>query len=256
MKLAELQHQFASALHYQAKGEECQIVSDHFSADERMQIYRNNFVMSLSEVLEATYPMVKALLGEECFAQIARHHVLNYPLTSGDVTHYGEHFDQSLNTFPTVIQAAPYIGDVALFEWGLDLTQQRFSRQPLGSHTLDQLATLPVEQHGQIRFQLYPDVVLFTSAYATFALYQAIFHNPDELAKLDIQHPQQGVCACNQAGESWNLAVEEEVYQLLTSIAKGLTLQEIDPVYLTALNQLIELNLIAGFSLSQQSNPS
>jgi len=254
MKLAELQHQFASALHYHAKGEECHIVSDHFSADERMQIYRNNFVVSLSEVLEATYPMLKALLGDECFAPIARHHVLNHPLTSGDVTHYGEHFDQSLNAFPAVIQAAPYIEDVARFEWALDLTQQRYSRRPLGSHTLDQLATLPVEQHGQIRFQLYPDVVLFASGYATYALHQAINENPSALSHLDIQQPQQGVCACNHAGETWCLALEEEVYQLLSNIGKGLTLQEIAPSYLTALNQLIELNLIAGFSL-EQSQP-
>ncbi|MGU3843968.1 HvfC/BufC family peptide modification chaperone, partial [Vibrio diabolicus] len=51
MKLATLQSQFAKALHYQALGEECDIVSDKFTADERIQIYRNNFIISLSEVL-------------------------------------------------------------------------------------------------------------------------------------------------------------------------------------------------------------
>ncbi|MDG3399591.1 DNA-binding domain-containing protein, partial [Vibrio parahaemolyticus] len=72
MKLATLQNQFAKALHYQALGDDCDIASDQFTADERMQIYRNNFIISLSEVLSATYPMVEALLGETCFAQIAR----------------------------------------------------------------------------------------------------------------------------------------------------------------------------------------
>ena len=57
MNLATLQSQFAKALHYQALGEDCDIASDEFTADERMQIYRNNFIVSLSEVLSATYPI-------------------------------------------------------------------------------------------------------------------------------------------------------------------------------------------------------
>ncbi|MDG2898591.1 putative DNA-binding domain-containing protein, partial [Vibrio parahaemolyticus] len=51
MNLATLQSQFAKALHYQALGEDCDIASDEFTADERIQIYRNNFIVSLSEVL-------------------------------------------------------------------------------------------------------------------------------------------------------------------------------------------------------------
>ncbi|MDW2110773.1 putative DNA-binding domain-containing protein, partial [Vibrio sp. 2089] len=54
MKLATLQNQFAKALHYQALGDDCNIASGQFTADERMQIYRNNFIISLSEVLSAT----------------------------------------------------------------------------------------------------------------------------------------------------------------------------------------------------------
>lgn len=63
MKLATLQDQFAKALHYQALGDDCDIASGQFTADERMQIYRNNFIISLGEVLSATYPMVEELLG-------------------------------------------------------------------------------------------------------------------------------------------------------------------------------------------------
>ena len=83
MRLHDLQQQFSHALHYQARGEDCDISATLFEPDELIQIYRNNFVFGLSEVLEATYPMLKALLGDECFEQIARQHVLTNPLLAG-----------------------------------------------------------------------------------------------------------------------------------------------------------------------------
>lgn len=252
MNLADLQRQFAHALHYQANGEECSIVSDAFSADTRMQIYRNNFVISLSEVLQATYPMVHALVGEECFAPIARHHVLNQPLTRGDVTHYGEHFDQSLQQFDAVMQAAPYIAEVARFEWTLDVSQQLFSRNNSVQYGLADLAQIPTEQHANIRFHLHPDVVLLTSPFTVYALQQAINHHDDQLSSLDVHQAQQGVCACNESGEVWSLALDQNSYQLLDSIYRQLTLGGIEPQYLSALNKIIELNLLAGFSLPPQ----
>lgn len=124
MNLATLQSQFAKALHYQALGEDCDIASDEFTADERMQIYRNNFIVSLSEVLSATYPMVEALLGEECFEQMARQHVLTYPLEEGNVAHYGEGFQDTIMQFSQVIAQAPYSPEVARFEWHIDLARQ------------------------------------------------------------------------------------------------------------------------------------
>ena len=102
--LADVQSEFANALRYQNNGEHCDIVSDHFTDEQRIQIYRNNFVISLSEVLAATYPLTEMLVGEECFQQMARQHVLSYPSTSGDVSGYGEHFEQTIQTFPAVIE--------------------------------------------------------------------------------------------------------------------------------------------------------
>ncbi len=256
MKLAELQQQFANALHYQALGEDCQIISDIFDADERMQIYRNNFVISLSEVLQATYPMVEALLGEECFAQVARQHVLNQPLTCGDVTHYGQGFDLSLQSFNAVMEAAPYIAEVAKFEWACDVSQQCFSvdrnqHRQGADYSLEELAQLPAEQHGFVQFRLHADVVLFASQYAVYALQQTIIQQPQNLADLDIQQPQQGICACDSNGSVWCLALEDSLYQLLIKLHQGEMLADIDPQLLTSLNQAIELELIAGFSLSQ-----
>ena len=66
--LAELQEQFVRTLHYQANGESCDISAHAVGAEQQVQIYRNNFILGLSDALSATYPIVLELVGEECFA--------------------------------------------------------------------------------------------------------------------------------------------------------------------------------------------
>lgn len=247
--LSQLQQNFNRALHYQASGEECNIVSDHFSADERMQIYRNNFIVSLSEVLEATYPMVLALVGEECFTQLARQHVLNHPLLAGNVTHYGEHFSDTIALFPAVMEAAPYCIEVAKFEWAIDESGQRRDSQPLNQawHPLAKLADIDPSLHEQLTFHLASGVITFESDVAVFSLKIAIESNQFDELKLELS--EQGVIASLASGEQWTQSLNPEVFALLKHIQSGKVLAEIPPELLAQLNYLIENQLIAGFTL-------
>lgn len=250
LSLAQLQATFAQALHYQASGEDCNIASDCFTADERMQIYRNNFIISLSEVLEATYPMLNALLGEECFGQVARQHVLDYPLECGDVSHYGEHFDRTLQRFPAVINAAPYCLEVTRYEWHIDLAQQ-LSNQTANNPNLlplDQLAQLSEQQHQLIQLHLNTGVLAFQSRYALFSLQHAI--EKDDFNNLTLESAEQGVIASSSEGGVWTLALEFETYELINYLQSGCMLREIPPSILAQLNLLTQHDLIAGFSLA------
>ncbi|WP_036828640.1 DNA-binding domain-containing protein, partial [Photobacterium sanctipauli] len=146
--LQQLQQDFAKALHYQPSPASSQINDGHFPAEQLIQIYRNNFIMSLSEVLEATYPCTLAVVGEECFAQLARQHVLSVPLTEGDVSHYGEGFAASIEGQPELCQAVPYLADLARLEWCVDRVSHQaavapqFPLEKLALVTEDNLPTL------------------------------------------------------------------------------------------------------------------
>ncbi|MDE1309809.1 DNA-binding domain-containing protein [Vibrio aestuarianus] len=253
--LADVQTQFAQALHYQASADDCHIVSDHFSAEQRIQVYRNNFIISLSEVLQTTYPMLEALVGEECFAGLARQHVLTHPLQEGSVTHYGQGFDQTVNQFPTVVEAAPYASEVARFEWANDLVQQRYANAPARAcQPLTQLATIEEEKHSQIILHLKADVIAFDSPYALFALQKAI--QTEQFAELDIHRQQRGVIACNEDGSPWCQALEQGAYQLLLLVQQNQPLGLIEAPLLAHLNTLLALNLIAGFTLTDTKDDS
>ena len=248
--LADVQLEFANALRYQNNGEHCDIVSDHFTDEQRIQIYRNNFVISLSEVLAATYPLTEMLVGEECFQQMARQHVLSYPSTSGDVSGYGEHFEQTIQAFPAVIDAAPYLGEVALYEWQKDSLVRFTSQVHVDQRPLSYLADVSKEQQGAIVFHLKDSITLIHSSYTIIALEQAIYQQ--QLDGLDINQAEFGVLIRAENSQVESQGLSEESHQLLTELQSGQTLSAIDPLLLQHLNTVMALNVISGFSINAE----
>ncbi|HHF0534892.1 MULTISPECIES: DNA-binding domain-containing protein [Vibrio] len=249
MNLATLQNQFAKALHYQALGEDCDIASDKFTADERMQIYRNNFIVSLSEVLSATYPMVEALLGEECFEQISRQHVLSYPLEEGNVVHYGEGFQDTIMQFSQVIAQAPYSPEVARFEWHIDLARQAQYEQSNAAELkpLALLGEVSEEQQPTLILHLKKGCRSFDSNYAVFDLFSAI--QTGQFEQLNINQLQQGVISIQANGEALCHALDADVFQLLQCLEQKQSLSEIPEVLLAHLNRIMALDIVDGFTL-------
>ena len=248
--LANVQSEFANALRYQNNGEHCDIVSDHFTDEQRIQIYRNNFVISLSEVLAATYPLTEMLVGEECFQQMARQHVLSYPSTSGDVSGYGEHFEQTIQAFPAVIEAAPYLCEVALYEWQKDSLMRCVSESKVDQNPLAGLADVPPEQQGALVFHLKDSITLINSNYTIIALEQAIYQQ--QLDGLDINQPELGVLIRTENSQVESYRLTEECHQLLTELQSGQALAQINPSLLQHLNTVMALDVISGFSLNDE----
>ena len=253
--LAEVQQEFTRALKYESDGERCDIVSDHFSDTQRIQIYRNNFIISLSEVMSATYPMVEALVGEECFTQLARQYVLSTPLHSADVSEYGEGFSETIQLFPSVVEAAPYLSEVARFEWCCDQTF-RSAQCELTLKTIQPLAELvhvSPEQHHSLLLHLKDGVSLFDSPYALYSLQQAILD--DNIEQLNIQQSETGVITLANTQHTNDEQIvchslTNEAYQLVIAINDGNSLSEIEPHLLPHLDSIISLGIVAGFSVS------
>ena len=251
ISLSQLQDQFALALQYQATTEECGIVSDHFAAEARIQIYRNNFIISLSDVLAASYPMVQALVGEECFTQLARHHVLSKPLLNGDVIAYGEGFDTSIACFPAVLESAPYLPEVARYEWIIDISQQQASvtSTPPQLRPIQQLGDLDESEHHKLVFHCQPGLQIFESTIAVFSLQRAISHQQFENLTLD--KAESGVLVSYPNGDTDSCPLESNCIHLIAQLQSNQPLAAINPDLLGSLNTLFEHKLVAGFTLSQ-----
>ena len=129
------------------------------------------------------------MVGEECFSQLARQHVLSRPLEQGDVSHYGGGFAGTINSQPTVNEAVPYLADLARLEWYIDrATHAPTIDRPFPFSKLQQLteANLP-----QLQLEVPEPTFCLDSDYPVASLWQMITDN--QIAEIDLGQAESAV---------------------------------------------------------------
>ena len=63
---------------------------------KRFNIYRNNVIVSLMEAMEAAYPSLKVIMGEENFARVSRNYVVRHPPSTPVMMEFGSEFPREL----------------------------------------------------------------------------------------------------------------------------------------------------------------
>ena len=79
----------------------------------RFAVYRNNVVFSLISALRTRFPVVERIVGEECFAAMARDFIVAHPPRSPVLMFYGDDFADFIAACLTEL---PYLPDVARLE--------------------------------------------------------------------------------------------------------------------------------------------
>lgn len=188
----------------------------------RLQVYRNNVFVSLTQALADVYPVLVRLVGEDYFQQVARRFIRTHPSRSGNLQDFGRELAGFLGALPQA-RALPYLADVAALEWAW---HEAF--HAAGAPALDaaRLATLPEETLGGLRFRLHPAARLLASRYPVLAIWEA---------------NQEGAPAAGEvsldAGSDWLLVTRRGLarsierlspgeYALLAALAAGAPLAE------------------------------
>ncbi|WP_181314755.1 DNA-binding domain-containing protein [Photobacterium phosphoreum] len=245
-----LQHQFSAALHYQPHELTTTVVNDHFSAQQRLQLYCNNFIIGLTEVLVSVYPTVNAMIGSDCFEQIARQHILNHPLRQGDVTLYGDHFSDTIAAQPTLISRLPYLVDLARLEWQRDIVSRLACHD--GSLPLAKLHQLEHPTHSlcphQCYFHIPTATQTFSSQYAVVSLWEVVNQTDGDqqqqlLVALNINHPQSALIQ-HFKWLIWQQIVTPELIQLLDHCQQQRPIATLTTAQLTLLPQLLHHHLM------------
>ncbi len=156
-------------------------------AARRLRIYRNNRYANLTEALRRRYPVVSRLVGAPCFEAVARAYLAAYPSRSGDLQSYGGELDALLRELPAV-QALAYLPDVARLEWAWHEVYHECAHSPWDR---DELARVPVDRYGGLRFQLQPASRLLASAYPLLRIWQV--NQPDYSGNERIDLAEGGV---------------------------------------------------------------
>ncbi|WP_108649560.1 HvfC/BufC family peptide modification chaperone [Dongshaea marina] len=174
MQLEQLQLEFAASLLDHASHISSRLGYPESRQQELLEVYRGNFIISLTEVLQASYPATQTMVGDEFFEAAARQFILQTPLEEGSVTHFGEGFGQFIATLPG-LRDMPWLPELARLEWQLDAMS--LAELPIGDFPIQQLAQVKPQDYPKLKFHLSPACQLFSSTYGVASVWK--------MAKLD-----------------------------------------------------------------------
>lgn len=149
------------------------ILENGIPAPERLQIYRNNTFILLTDALSETFPVIRKLVGCDFFEAMAKVFIGENPPLSPSLIGYGDTFADFIDGFEPA-GGLPYLGDVARLEWAWSEAYHAADAQVLDPQTLSRV---PPERMGDIAFHLHPSARLLTSPFPVVAIWQ---DNQDE----------------------------------------------------------------------------
>mgnify|MGYP006429701577 CR=1 FL=1 len=147
----------------------------------RAAVYRNTYAAGCSEVLEANYPAVTALVGPAYFRALAQAYVEKHPPTRRSLVGYGAHMPDFLRVFPPVADL-PYLPAAADLDRAWLAAHVAADAAPI---TPDEVAAL--EQDDSLSaavLGLHPSVQRVTLDWTMYSLWAALRagETPDEVA--------------------------------------------------------------------------
>jgi hypothetical protein len=168
------------------------IVADSFDPPERLNIYRNNFLIGLIEALKANFPVTLQLVGSDFFEQAARRFVLAHPPQRPCLFEYGGAFPGYLGDLPQ-LSALPYVADMARFEFARVAAYNAPVERYIAADTLADLSPEQL-QDLQIRRARHAQIVpVDAPVVALWAAHQV--PEPD-LSRIDVTARPQTLLVC------------------------------------------------------------
>lgn len=138
-KLSQLQAAFTRALLQDDNTITGAILGDGLAPEARLAIYRHHVFTSLTDILQATYPVVCRLVDARFFAYAAHHYIRQHPPQGPCLFEYGATLADFLADFPPC-RALAYLPDVARLEWAMQAAWYAQDTVPLALESLQGLA--------------------------------------------------------------------------------------------------------------------
>ncbi len=139
------------------------------AAHGRFDVYRNNVMVSLTDALADTYPVVKALVGDEFFAAMAGVYIRQDLPAAPMLMQYGDGFADFIDGFAPA-QAVPFLADVARLERAWLDAYHAADAQPLA---IGVLASLGADDVERARLTLHPSIRTLASPHPVVSIWQA-----------------------------------------------------------------------------------
>jgi len=137
-------------------------------AGRRFDVYRNNVMASLIEALEASFPCLRKLLGDQNFKVLARAFVDQHPPSSPLMMFYGAEMPAFVAAFPPT-QSTGYLPDIARLEIAMRTSYHAADAAPADPAVLQ---SLPPDRLVTVRLRLVPAAILVRSEWPIHAIWR------------------------------------------------------------------------------------
>jgi hypothetical protein len=141
---------------------------DREPSAKRFAVYRNNVVVGLTEALQANFPAVCCLVGEDFFEAMARAYIAVEPPASPILLDYGVGFANFIAAFEPVA-SLPYLPDIARIERGWTEAYHAPEAVPLGPKALSGIQR---DQVANTCFTVHPSVRIVRSRFPALTIWR------------------------------------------------------------------------------------
>lgn len=205
-------------------------VDNDISVEDRLKVYHNNIIGSVSASLCATFPTIETLVGEDFLKSMARAFVFENPPQSGCLHSYGTGFDNFIRTY-TPAASLPYLADVATLELAINSAYYAANDQTMEP---DALTHISEDRIGEVRLSLRASGVLVASEYPLLEI-KNFCDNDAQGDAPDISNAAKTLLMVYRPALDVDIvSLEQDEFSFLTMLHNGLPLGEALEATLTA----------------------
>ena len=218
----DLQTRFADALRDGSKSAAAiaQFIGEAESVERRLALYRGNVLAARSKALQAAYPVLQQIVGEDFFVALARRYMHAHPSQSGDLNEFGEHLGTFLRGFEAAAEL-PYLADIAHLEWAVHRAHYAADAPSL---PLEAIANTPADNHALLRFNFQAAFALLRSEYPIASIWE--IHQDNYTGAFEVDFDKGPYHAIVQRPQ-WRVtvsAIDAADHALLLALKGGATL--------------------------------
>ena len=220
--LRELESSFGRALLGDAQDALLELIAaDGLASAARLGIYRNHVLVTLTDALKLTYPVVCRLVDERFFRYVADRYIRAHPPAAPCLFEYGESFAEFLAAFGPC-QHLEYLPDVARLEWAIN---RALHADDVTTLDAARLREVPAERIGDVKLVLDPCVSFLSSPWPVDRIWRA--NQPEADPDATVSLDAGGVCLeVRRLGEdAFFRSLDAASYALRTALAQGVSLE-------------------------------
>lgn len=221
-ELAQLQTALARALLHDEPAVAATVLGDGLAPEARLALYRHHVLTTLTDVLQAAYPVVCGLVDARFFGYAAAEYIRQQPPTGPCLFEYGATLANFLADFPPC-RELPYLPDVARLEWALHMVGEAADAEPV---TLECLQGFAPHDLGSLTFVFAPGVSYLASPWPLERIWQVNQPDADPHDTVSLDAGATHLEIRGLAGEAVWRQLEPSLFAWRSALAAGQCLEE------------------------------